>query len=378
MDERAAPISPVAQTVPLAEEGRATNGLPAEESQRLGEGTSRLRRTEMEDLLRRVAREHASGGGGGDDAHSYPSLDKPADGAEPSAPLTNALQTLPADKSVPAHRKSAPADAIVPAKTGATADTSAPSEAVETADTDAPAATTLAASPEARRTPRPRRWQWAAIILLCVSLAAGLLALISSRRSKASDVSGPATAPAGEEQPQAAAETGALEIEPVKIETPPPVNTPPAPPPERTREASESAAHPAAPQTPVGGQSVAPPLPSPPAGGQTAAPPVQPPASRALSATDHYQRGVQMWESDRRSALEEFRAAVPAVADAYYYLGSEYYSEGRDPKSLNDGELRAALNYFLRATSGPHSAQANRHAQLLGKEYERRKKKQSR
>jgi hypothetical protein len=85
-----------------------------------------------------------------------------------------------------------------------------------------------------------------------------------------------------------------------------------------------------------------------------------------------------LWATDRRAALEEFRAAVPAVPDAYYYLGSEYYSEARDVKSLSDGELRAALNYFTRATSGPHSAQASRHVQALGKEYDRRKRKQSR
>jgi hypothetical protein len=102
------------------------------------------------------------------------------------------------------------------------------------------------------------------------------------------------------------------------------------------------------------------------------------PAPPALSASDHYQRGIQLWATDRRAALEEFRAAVPVVPDAYYYLGLEYYPEGHDAKTLSDGELKAALNYFLRATSGPHSGQASHHAQLLGKEYERRKKKQSR
>ena len=65
---------------------------------------------------------------------------------------------------------------------------------------------------------------------------------------------------------------------------------------------------------------------------------------------------------------------MPAVTDAYYYLGSEYYSEGRDVKTLSDGELRAALNYFTRVASGPHSGQASRYVQALGKEYDRRKK----
>src|SRR5215210_7501139 len=56
------PISPMAQTVPLADEGRTTDGLWTEESHELASGTSRIRRTEMEDLLRRVSREHDGDG----------------------------------------------------------------------------------------------------------------------------------------------------------------------------------------------------------------------------------------------------------------------------------------------------------------------------
>jgi hypothetical protein len=345
----------VAQTVPLAEEGRATNGLPAEESQRLGEGTSRLKRTEVDDLLRRVAREHGTGDGQTNPAPPA-QLDRQGQPQPPSAPFTAALQTPTADEGSDATATSAAA----------------------TASSSSSSAPTAAAKVAKRARPARWRWQWAAIILLCASVTVALLAFLSSRNANTSDASAPAPVPGSEEKPQeATTETGALSIEPVTIESPPPLNTPS--PPTRTRE-GEAAAHPAAPEAPATRTaSPAPPLPSPP-GGQTAAtaPPSTTAAAPALSATDHYQRGVQLWERDRRSALEEFRAAVPGVADAYYYLGSEYYSEGRDPKSLNDGELRAALNYFLRATGGPHSGQAKVYAQQLGKEYERRKKQSRR
>src|SRR4051812_9313170 len=57
-------VSPVAPTAPLTDEGRATSGLAAEESQRLADHTSRIKRAEMEDLLRRVAQEHDGDGAG--------------------------------------------------------------------------------------------------------------------------------------------------------------------------------------------------------------------------------------------------------------------------------------------------------------------------
>jgi hypothetical protein len=46
---------------------------------------------------------------------------------------------------------------------------------------------------------------------------------------------------------------------------------------------------------------------------------------------------------------------------------------GRDPKKLSDGELTAALNYFLRAQGGTHGAEARRYADRLGREYDRRR-----
>jgi hypothetical protein len=48
---------------------------------------------------------------------------------------------------------------------------------------------------------------------------------------------------------------------------------------------------------------------------------------------------------------------------------------GRDPKKLSDGELAAALNYFLRARGGTHDAEAARNAERLGREQDRRRKR---
>jgi hypothetical protein len=363
--ETSASISPVAQTVPLADEGRATDGLAAEESQRLGEGTSRIKRAEMDDLLRRIARDHSDAlahDRDGDGLSQAPTRAQ-ADGSSKAVPVTSGLNVLHAE--VPGLQQT---------ESGSTPQTATAPDA-----SPAQASATSPSPPPAQALSKKRsglRWRWAALALLFVVLGAGLLAVISIRRSRASNPGSTAAAPSSEEPQTRAAEAGEQQIEPVSVESTPPANTP-APSPARARDA-EAATHPATPTThAVSSVSPAPvqPAPTPDAGEKT--PPPQP-APPALSATDRYQRGVQLWPTDRRAALEAFRSAVPGVPDAYYYLGSEYYPEGRDARTLSDGELRAALNYFLRATSGPHSAQASRSAHLLGKEYERRKKKQSR
>lgn len=320
------PISPMAQTVPLADQGRTTDGLLTEESQQLATGTSRIRRTEMEDMLRRISREH--GGDGRSESHPLAQ----GDGSSPeSVPITSTLQTP--STSAPSHKTSSNR-----------------------------AATTTARAPR-----RWHRWQGAAIILLCMTLAIGLVSFISYRRSSATGTGDTPTAPASEEkQPDASAEPVPQPEQAAAATTAPP-DTKAIPEPSRAR-GTEAAARPAS-ETSLAATTTPASSPETRQTTTTAAPPP------ALSASDHYRRGVQLWEGDRRGALEAFRAAAAGgIPDAYYYLGSEYYSEGRDPKTLSEGELRAALNYFLRATSGPHSAQASRAAKTLGKEYERRKK----
>lgn len=58
--------------------------------------------------------------------------------------------------------------------------------------------------------------------------------------------------------------------------------------------------------------------------------------------------------------------------DSPYFKGLNMVN-GRDLKDLSDGELSAALNYFLRAEGGTHDAEAKRYADRLGKEFDRRR-----
>jgi hypothetical protein len=332
-------VSPVAPTAPLTDEGRATSGLAAEESQRLHDHTSRIRRAEMEELLRRVARDHDGDGGG---PLALTSANEP-------------LQTVAASTT-------APASTAEPSSTTATA---APK-------TDGDGQSSSGASPAQPSSARRRvSWRFLTLVICGLALVVVALAFIALRRSKASSTVGPAEPPPAEgAQPVAQAqeqEAGAPQIEPVALASPPPAVSPRPTPSPRAREGGAETGPPSTTQAPAAPGA----LPAPEA---SATQPAPAETAVTVSPADHYQRGVQLWATDRRAALQEFRAAVPAVPDAYYYLGSEYYSEGRDVKSLSDGELRAALNYFTRATSGPHSAQANRYVQALGKEYDRRKK----
>ncbi len=325
--DTASPISPKAQTAPLTDEGRTTDGLWTEESQQLASGTSRIRRTEMEDMLRRVSREH-----GGDGLSRQQLAHADGSGLE-TPPSTSTLQT--------------PSAAAPSNKTSSTITTT----------------TTAALSPH-----RWRLWHRAIFALLCVTLAAGLLGFIAYRRSRVTGTVGdtPVVPVSEEKQPGASTAEAVPQSEQATAAAPSsPTTTIAGPEPSRAR-GTEAAARPSS-EGPAASRTM--PV-APPETRQTT-----PPSPPALSAGDHYQRGVQMWERNRRAALAEFRAAAKGgVADAYFYLGSEYYPTGRDPKTLSEGELRAALNYFLRATVGPHSAQASRSAQALGKEYERRKK----
>lgn len=60
-------------------------------------------------------------------------------------------------------------------------------------------------------------------------------------------------------------------------------------------------------------------------------------------------------------------------ADAYYDQGLNII-RGRDLKTLPRAELLQALEFFQRAQSGTRRAEAARYIQLLGREYDRRKK----
>ena len=319
------PVSPGAQTIPLVDEGRTTDGLWTEASHELATGTSRIKRAEMEDLLRRVSREHSDG-----------------DGHDGHAPLVKADGS---SKDSAAQRPSSPRRS-------------------KHRSTDAP---TIQPSPALLLLPGASGACWPFLSSAsCSSQACSPLSIY--RRSKVAGAGEPSTVPVSvDAQPAAVASEGAQPTtEPATQESSPQTEGAAKPAPSARTRDTEAEAHPEAPATAPAKPSTTPARIKP---RRIRHPPV-------LSASERYQRGQQLWESgNRRAALEEFRAAAAGgVADAYYYLGSEYFAEGRDPKTLSDGELRAALNYFLRATAGPHSAQASRSAQLLGREYERRKK----
>ncbi|MDQ3907053.1 MAG: hypothetical protein M3268_01790, partial [Acidobacteriota bacterium] len=90
------------------------------------------------------------------------------------------------------------------------------------------------------------------------------------------------------------------------------------------------------------------------------------------SPRDHYERGLQLWRTNRAAALTEFGAASQGGnPDADYYLGLNL-AEGRDPRALRRGELLAALNFFQRARRGHFAPDARRYEDALLKEYDRR------
>jgi hypothetical protein len=360
-------VSPVAPTVPLSDEGRATNGLAVEESQRLGDQTSRMKRAEMEELLRRVAREHD---GAGSSALPATQAEEPParSAAASSAASSPSAQADSSDATLDSPTATADSPAAL-AAAGTTPETAADGNSSSNSALPAPQASPASHS-SASQWLRRKRLQVPLLILLCVALVGAALAFIALRRSRASNPVGSNAPPAAEETPPTTqAQEAAPQIEPLILASPTPASTP-APTPSARARGTETTTQPTSSTQPpaVAGASPAPTAPASDASQATT------PTPPALSPSEHYQRGLQLWASNRRAALEEFRAAVPAVPDAYYYLGSEHFSEGRDVKSLSDGELRAALNYFTRVTSGPHSGQASRYVQALGKEYDRRKR----
>lgn len=147
-----APVSPLAQTIPLTGEGRATDGLTSEEARRAAADTSRVGRTDMENFLRRTPA-----------AIEPDTLTSDGDGdGDKSAPQTTTL----------AVENFTPAPDLTPNASGA------------------PAAT-ASASAQPSTTVRARRmWQVLAIVLLCVALVAGVLAFILSRRANSTDAEG--------------------------------------------------------------------------------------------------------------------------------------------------------------------------------------------
>jgi tetratricopeptide (TPR) repeat protein len=111
-----------------------------------------------------------------------------------------------------------------------------------------------------------------------------------------------------------------------------------------------------------------------PAATPTPAPkPTATPPPAASSPSEHYQRGVELWSSNRAAAFQEFQSAANGGnADANYYLGL-YYVEGKDIHGLSRAALLAALRHFQLAQrgGGSHASEARRYEQQLDREFDR-------
>ncbi|MCA1556452.1 MAG: tetratricopeptide repeat protein, partial [Acidobacteria bacterium] len=105
----------------------------------------------------------------------------------------------------------------------------------------------------------------------------------------------------------------------------------------------------------------------------TAATTTAPTKVTPASPSEHYGRGVGLWETNRGAAVAEFRAAAErGNADASYYLGLSI-AGGRDPRSLKRAELVAALVHFGRARKSRFRAQSLTYEEQLGRELDRRR-----
>ena len=141
-------VSPLAQTIPLTGEGRATDGLTVDDPQHSSPDTSKVGRAEMESILRRVQADYAN------------------DGRKAAKDSVETATT--AETTTLAPQLTAPAQ---PINSPVAASTSSTAQAIQPA-------------PNVRSR---RMWQVAAASLLCVALVAGVLAFVLSRRASSAD-----------------------------------------------------------------------------------------------------------------------------------------------------------------------------------------------
>ncbi len=142
-------VSPLAQTIPLAGEGRPTDGIAPEEFGFSKHETGRVRQDELERLV-----------------------SQPQNGRE-SQPQLDAAGVL--------SRSNAPTVVMETGEAGDGAHTASPSSTGASVQPVAPAPVTA----------RPRRtWQFIAIGLFCIAVVAGALAIFYSRQPSSSEVGG--------------------------------------------------------------------------------------------------------------------------------------------------------------------------------------------
>ncbi len=330
-------ISPIAQTVPLKNEGRSTEGFPPDDPRKTSADTTRVAHSEMERLLKGEQQERS-------ESPEYIFIPT-AHSATDSSPLTTSRLAAPT--------------------------VSSQEESVASAQQVAPPSTAARNSTRARR-----RWPIALFALLLVALTFGALiyALTRNRASSESkssaDNSAEVKTDAGEVAQVNGAESDGAQQQQSATQ---PQTERPGPSIEPTVSEHSARNHPSEDEAASNANAVA--------RAATAAQPAsseQPRANQPAASvvTDHYRRGLEMWEHNRQSAVEEFRIAAQSNPDAYYYLGLNL-AEGRDPHKLQRAELVAALQYFQLAQRGAHRAEAAQYAERLGREYDRRRNKGS-
>lgn len=423
------PVSPLAQTIPLTGEGRATDGLTSDEARRAASDTSRVGRTEMENILRRtpaiVVPDKQAGNGDGERR-------------------TSKTTTLVVKNSTPAP------DAI-----HASATTPAP------------------ASEQPSPNVRSRRmWQVLAFVLLCVALVAGVLAFILSRRANSTDADGSSPISISDqkqlvseklEEAEVLLASGefnravtvlraAVKLDPSSTEAHMRLGSAL----EKTgaraeaiqeyRSATESNPNEVAAWSALASaqfeeklyndaaesyrrlletaneaemkdetrlayadalrlagrsddariayQKISASAPEAvlQSARQRLAELGAPPAVSPGTERPRDERAGQQPQQEAgtpgvitpTASPTPLASATPAVAtaiipaqvdyDAFYFQAVKLVN-GRDPKKLTDGELTAALNYFLRVQGGAHRAEASRSAERLGREYDRRRRR---
>ncbi|MBD0326415.1 MAG: hypothetical protein ICV68_08285 [Pyrinomonadaceae bacterium] len=330
-------ISPMAQTVPLSNEGLTTSSLGTDDPEGTAPDTKRVARAEMEQLLSRSRFESATDGKTDSDG-------------------TNAV----------------------------IADYAAPPTGQLTEKTQAPAAVSPS-SPLAREVgrattaaTRPQRRSHALMItlLLLVALSGALLAYYFLRQrapESASNVADGAINSNQEiasvntnstvEQAAAVDETQATAAESQSEETPQPSPTPSASlePARVERAKPEQRESTSATPAPAGTPSTSAPTPTPVA---QATPAQTPPPQPTKPATPN-------------SNNSGTPSAQSASSDAFYFQAVNLVN-GRAPRSMPRAELLRALQLFQNVKSGPHAAEARRQAAHLGRELDRLNKQSQR
>lgn len=308
-------ISPLAQTIPLSGEGHATSNFGTNDTGGTVSETKRVRKEEMEELLRRSAMETVPDGGNIHESAADQNYDVPQ------------TATL-----APAPPVFAPAGAPAPA----------------------------ALRPAAPASRQPRAWMWMTGLLLLVAFPAAVLAYYFLHRSSAPESANNATAVANSNQPtepvnanssQAAAGEAAV----APPEAPPEETPKPSPQPSASALSSprEARARPE-PERETEAPVVA-----------TASPPVPPPAPVA-----------QVTPTPPPAIASSTNGTTTAQADSeVFYFQAVNIVNGRDPRTISRAELLRALQLFQNVKSGPHAGEAKRQAERLGKELDRLRKR---